>query len=374
MIVAYITSHGFGHAVRACETLRGLPPEIPVILRTRVPPSFLSSRMNSRPFTIEPAAFDCGTLGPDSRRVDLRATLDAIEPLLDANDARLDSEAEWLRRAGARLVVSDVPALPLAAARRAGVPSILLANFTWSAIYRHLLQFERPPSELAARLTSVIERLDAQYAQGDLLLIPGLEIPMNACRAQEIIGLVARRGRTRRAALARALDLDPSRPIFLVYLGRQGEAGMRWERLDRLRGLQLVGFAIPPPAESFIHPVPEDALDHADVAASVDGVVGKAGYGIGSECIASGTPLLYPPRPQFAEMLAVDRVMKQWGGGLPIPEDDFLSLQWRPYLDRLLSRRQPPERLDCSGSHRAVEVYSRAWRSGGITASTPGGS
>ena len=364
MIVAYITSHGFGHAVRACEALRGLAAEITLTLRTSVPEWFLQSRMGGRPFDYAPAEFDCGTLGPDSRRIDVRQTLEAIEPILDANDARLEDEAEWLRRVGARLVVSDVPALPLAAARRAGIASILVANFTWSEIYRYLLEVESPPAALAGRLRATIERLDAQYAAGDLLLIPGLEIPMRACRAQEKIGLIARRGTPRREALARALGLDPARPIYLVYLGREGLSDMRWERRARLGGVQLVGYLVPPPAVGIIHPLPESVMSHADAAASVDGVIAKAGYGICCECVATGTPLLYPPRPQFAEMTAVDRDMAAWGGGLAMPEGDFLNLEWRPDLERLAGLRRPPEALDCSGGAACAAHFTRCWRGG----------
>ena len=54
-------------------------------------------------------------------------------------------------------------------------------------------------------------------------------------------------------------------------------------------------------ARSWVRPLAYPAWRSQDVTASVDAVVAKAGYGTLAECMAAGTPLIFPPRPSFAE-------------------------------------------------------------------------
>ena len=44
-----------------------------------------------------------------------------------------------LRRNGVGLVVTDVAAIPCAAAAAAGIPAVILSNFTWDWIYAEFL-------------------------------------------------------------------------------------------------------------------------------------------------------------------------------------------------------------------------------------------
>src|SRR5689334_13170567 len=98
MIVYYITSHGFGHAVRSCEIIRNLDRRLPLTVRTELPEWFLRHELGGVDFTLAPAEFDCGVLGPDSVHVDLGATVARMEELLRINEVRLADEIEFLRR------------------------------------------------------------------------------------------------------------------------------------------------------------------------------------------------------------------------------------------------------------------------------------
>jgi L-arabinokinase len=367
MIVYYISAHGFGHAVRACEVIRRLPADLPLTIRTEAPEWLLRSELGARPFDPQPACFDCGTLGPDSTAVDLAMTIDAAEPLLDANDTRLAGEVAMLCRLGARVVVADAPAFPLRAAAEAGIPSILVANFTWSAIYRRLLEQTHPDAALADRATRVIDRIQADYDRGGTLLVPALDIPLQACRRRMDIPLIARRGIPRRAELAAAAGLDAARPIFLLYLGVGGRRGMQWDRLASLADsngnpLQLVAYDVPSGLALSVRAIPE-AFGHADAIASVDAAIAKPGYSIVAECLAAGTPIFYPPRPQFAEADVIHRALRDWGGGLCIAEADFLALDWQSSLARLSELKAAARPVDGSGGTVVATLIENHWRS-----------
>ena len=66
-----------------------------------------------------------------------------------------------------------------------------------------------------------------------------------------------------------------------------------------------------------MHVVPALDWTGADLAASADAMVAKAGYGTACEAMVAGTPMIYPPRAGFAEHRALDRALRSWGGGVP---------------------------------------------------------
>jgi hypothetical protein len=184
---------------------------------------------------------------------------------------------------------------------------------------------------------------------------------MHACRRRRDVSLIARRGRNRRDELVQKLELDPRRPVGLLYLGRDGMDGIEWERLDSFN-IQLIAYVVPPGAEAHVRPIPEDLIDHVDAASSVDVVIAKSGYGICGECITAGTPLIYPPRPEFAEMEAVYPLMERWGGGLAIGEEDFRTLNWQPYIGEAFRRGRRFNPVDCSGGVACARQIEAFWR------------
>ncbi|MBI3735923.1 hypothetical protein HY256_05370 [Candidatus Sumerlaeota bacterium] len=130
-IAYYITAHGFGHFVRSAAVIKALPAEIPLAVRTDIQAWFLEQELAGRHYTIDAGGFDCGTLGPDSTSVDIPLTFRRAAELHREIQVRLESEIAFLRAHQARVVVTDMPSFPLKAARRAGIPSICITNFTW---------------------------------------------------------------------------------------------------------------------------------------------------------------------------------------------------------------------------------------------------
>ena len=66
----------------------------------------------------------------------------------------------------------------------------------------------------------------------------------------------------------------------------------------------------------------------ADLAASSDVVVAKAGYGTVCEAMVARVPLVYPPRTGFAEHRALEQALDAWGGGVRISPEDWPLLCW----------------------------------------------
>lgn len=375
-IAWYITAHGFGHFVRQAAVVKELPGEIPVVVRSAIPEWFLSQELAGRPYESFPAEFDVGTVGRDSTTVDVARTFDLADDAWRRNQARLDEEVAFLRENRVRVVVCDAPSFPLVAAGRAGVPSMLVTNFTWVEIYRALAERVRDEGdeELARRGDDLVARFAAEYAAGDVLLTPGMALEMSHCRRRIEAPIIARTGVPRRELLREALGMDPDRPMVLVYLGREGYEGLDWSRAGELEGFQFFSFTPLEGAGDLVKVIPQNLIDHADATATADAIVGKLGYSLCAEAAATRTPLVFPPRPFFVEARALGKTMLDLGLGVPLKADDFRRLEWRGAIERALGKRATALAADCSGARLCAEIVHLAWREGTLDGLVPGSS
>jgi hypothetical protein len=190
------------------------------------------------------------------------------------------------------------------------------------------------------------------------------------------VGMVVTPGRDRSAALRARLGLGPAARLVYFYVGRYGQEDLGWDRLRRLgdRGVHFVGFH-PAPAGPLanLHVVPADEWTGADLAASADAIVAKAGYGTACEAMVAGTPLIYPPRTGFAEHRALARALAAWGGGIPASARAFAELRLGRLLDRAFALKPGPPPFPADGADRVAEHLERICRATGATRPVAGG-
>ena len=355
-LAVFVTSHGFGHLNRAVAVLNRIPSSIPITILTD-PALFAHWRERLlRPARLGPRPADFGAYNPpgDSLTTDGPLTIArAIEAHQAARD-RLGDDVALLRDSGYGAVLCDAPSAPLVAARRAGIPGYLLANFTWPDIYE---EHARPLGREAMRL---VEALRAECSQATAIFRAEPALPLAGMAPLIEVGMVVTPGRDRRAELRDRLGLASGDRVVYFYIGRYGQDGLGWDRLGRLgdRGLHFVGFhPSPEPMENF-HVVPADDWTGADLAASADVAVAKAGYGTVCEAIVAGTPLIYPPRTGFAEHEPFERALDAWGGGVRVDPDDFTAFRIEAALDRALALRPGAPPYPTDGARRVARHLS----------------
>ena len=105
--------------------------------------------------------------------------------------------------------------------------------------------------------------------------------------------------------------------------------------------------------------VPPPALRYEDIVAAVDVVVSKPGYGIVSECVANGTPLLYTSRGRFAEYDVMLAEMPRMLRCRYIPQEDLLAGRWRDGVEALLAQDEPLERPRVDGAAMAARAIQQ---------------
>jgi hypothetical protein len=361
-IAVYVTSHGFGHLNRTVAVLNRLPAQVPVVIHCDSSLFDHWGERLQRPASLEHYVSDCGALNPpgNSQDTDGPAPLELATRVHAEALEHLDDDVRALREAQTQVVLCDAPALPLVAARRAGIPGYLLANFTWADIYApHARRAKGEAPRLVKALRNAYRHATAIFRAEPALGLKGLAPLID-------VGMVVTPGRNRRTELRRNLGLAPAEKLVYFYVGRYGQDNLGWERLERLRGLHFVGFH-PAPVGTLrnLHVVPATEWTGADLAASVDVIVAKAGYGTVCEAMVAGTPIIYPPRRNFAEHRVLDRALRAWGGGLPASTRDFAALKLEPYLLRAWDLKPGPPPFSTQGAAHVAAYLKRACRGGG---------
>lgn len=332
MLCYYITGHGFGHAIRATQVIQALPLDLPLIIKTTAPEWLFREELKGRKFEYVAAEYDCGCLQSDSVTVLRRETLTRYAEIARRNAMRLPEEIAFLRESGIRCIASDVPSFPLFAAREAGIPSVAVANFTWHDIYSEYVETDED--------AVLLRQMASEYAVATVACITPLSVPTvgDVFPHCEYVPLVARRGTPKRGALAKALGIPIDKRLALLYLGGWG-LDIDWPALEQWNDWVFLLDRPLPQAVSNVCAFDANQWPYADVAASVDAVVSKAGYGTLTECIANFVPLIYLPRSGFVEHEALVLGMKEWGGGVEISEAAFFAGEWGRALRSVLSAR-----------------------------------
>ncbi len=360
-LAAFVSPHGFGHAARTAAILEALGerrPELEVDLWTSVPPWFFRESLTV-PWRYRELVCDVGLAQRTPVEEDLPRTLGALERWwsVEAGRGRLPELASALLAEDTAGVLCDISPLGLAVARAAGLPSILVENFTWDWIYEPLAAHE-------PGFAPWIERFGDLYAGADLHL--QLEPACRPAADAAAIPPVARRPQATPASVRRRLGVDQGRAMILVSLGGIAH---RLDRLSLLAGREECVFVLPGAAEEErwernLRLLPHHSpVHHPDLVAAADVVAGKLGYSTVAESLAAGVPLLYVPRPGFRESGTLEAYVRD---RLPAREIGWAELQagqWTERLPELLALPRPP-----AGPSRGATVAAAridAWLAGG---------
>ncbi len=341
-IVFYISAHGLGHASRSIELLKVLAtrrPEARLVVRTAAP-AWLFQATAPEIVELIPVETDAGVVQLDSLNVDARETAIRSARFYSTFDERADIEAAFLDARRTTIVLGDIPPLACAAAARARVPCVAIGNFTWDWIYDANRMFNR----LAPGVIDTIRNAYAAATRALRLPMHGGFEPMAAVTTD--IPFIARRSIHDRADTRRRLGVSDDRPLVLASFGSGGLElpEITYGAIAKSEGLTVLTPRFEPPAP----------LAYQDLVAAADVVISKPGYGIVSECVANGTPLLYTSRGGFVEyemfVVEMPRVLRC----RHLPPADLLAGRWGGAVRALLAQAEAPERPRTDGADAAA--------------------
>ncbi|KAJ3104286.1 hypothetical protein HDU97_009362 [Phlyctochytrium planicorne] len=122
---------------------------------------------------------DPGVVQSDAVSVDVEKSFEVLGEVVGGVEGGVEGEVEWLRGLRIGCVVLDAGFLPAVAAKTLGIPSILVTNFTFDAIYEWIARVGNEEDERLCRLVR------GMYGDvGYLLRLPGT-IPIPAFDVSE---------------------------------------------------------------------------------------------------------------------------------------------------------------------------------------------
>jgi UDP:flavonoid glycosyltransferase YjiC (YdhE family) len=348
VIAAYVSGHGFGHSTRVAEVLRELrrrEPGYPLAVVTSAPAE-LYGFPELEGLVFRQQECDVGLAQHGALVIDTTATIARWRDFTADWPRRVEAEAEWLRTIGARLVLGDIPPLAFAAAARAGLPSVAMANFSWDWIYRHLARRE-PALEDGARWAA------EGYGQAGRLLRLPFYGDMPAFRTVEDVPLVARQPTRPRDESRRALELT-SQPTVVLSFGGLGLRGFDPQVLAALPEYVFITTHDLGTLPANVRVVSSSTLGrlglgYIDLVAAADVVVTKPGYGIVSDCIGAGTRVVYTDRDDFPEYPILVEQMSRWLPAAFVTQQDLADGRLSAALRDVLGCAVPPP-PDCTGA------------------------
>lgn len=317
-LLCAISHHGLGHLAQAAPILNALHarrPDIEWLIWSGLSETALRGRIFF-PFAHRNEAADQGLLMHDAIRVDLAASRAALLAFHADWEARIAREADWLRREGIIGVAADVAYLPLAAARRAGLPAAAFCSLNWYDIASAYLGEDPACHPLLAQMRGAY--LDTPF----LRLAPSM--PMAWLPRAEDLPPVALTGRRRRSELDALLGLKSETCLVLIGFGGIGYAGQapRCDGVVWLAPRDWQGEA----GRDDVADLAATGLPFSDLLASCDVLLTKSGYGSYVEGAASGVAVLHVERPDWPETPYLSRWLAQAARSLPVRESDFPRL------------------------------------------------
>jgi len=338
-IACFISPHGYGHAARASAVMEAAHEALPGThfdIYTLVPRRFFEESLRG-PFTYRRFLTDIGLAQKSPLEPDLFETVRRLDRLFPLDTDRLLGLADSIRKRGCGLILCDIAPMGIEVARAAGLPSVLLENFTWDWIYE---SYDVDGLRRQARyLTGVFEKADHRIqAEPICRLQPG------AYRVPPI----SRRPRSPARTVRAALGVPKGTPLVLVT---QGGVHGDFEFLDRLALKKGVCFLVPGASKkkvtrkgSLVLMPHHSGHYHPDLVRAADAVVGKAGYSTLAEVYREGVPFGYVLPVGFRESTVLADFIRDRMPGMPISEERFHTAAWLDDLPDLLAlpRGDPP--------------------------------
>ena len=344
------------------EALHAQDPSTRFDLFTTVPEWFFRHSLDGL-CRHHPCVADVGLRQTSALEFDVEATRDAVEAFISQAPRDADSLADRVKGLGCSAVVCDISPLGLMVAERAGLPSVLVENFTWDWLYEPLAaqdpEFVPIVEWMRARFAEAGQRIQAR-PRCEPLAKSDLVVPPISCRP-----------RRERPDVRAELDVGGDAPLVLITMGGVSQP---LPFLAELRKRDDVTFVVTGSEHPFVRVGPSRLMTREgnlrlfhsaarvfipDLIRAADWVVAKLGYGTLAEVWAAGRPLGYVGRSDFRETGPLKDFARSEIPSLEISEADFSTGTWIDRIDDLLALGSAPEK-GTNGSEAAARWIMEA--------------
>lgn len=333
-LACFISPHGYGHATRTIALLQAIQKQIPDLkahLFTVAPPTLFEN--SNLALHLHPVITDVGLVQPDAFSADQVQTVAKLSELLPFKPALVNHCVDLCRSCG--LILCDISCLGIQVGSTAGIPSVLIENFTWDWIYQHL----NPPVDAIREFADI---LGGHYAKADYRI--QTDPLCNPVNCDFRCGPMARMRIQSRDLVREQID-SGGKKIVLITMGGIPLDLPFIERLDRFDEylFLIAGQAEQRSASTNVRLLSHDTpLHHPDLINGSDLVICKSGYSTIAECQQTKTPICCVSRSNFAESAVLDGYVSETMNGTILDQDCFFRGDWLDGLDGLMNRKRKP--------------------------------
>ncbi|NLG99167.1 MAG: hypothetical protein GX491_17555 [Chloroflexi bacterium] len=337
----FITPHGYGHASRAAAVMEAVyrraaeqGEEACFEIFTHVPVWFFNMSLRGQ-FVYHDVMTDIGLAQATSMAEDLDETLRRLDDFLPFREPVVKELAQQVVDLGCEKIICDIAPLGIAVAREAGLPSILVENFTWDWIYEGYLSEEPRFAPHIAYLRDVFAS-----AGTHIQTIPAC---LYCPDADLVANVVSRQPRNQRQQTREALGIPQDAPLVMITMGG---IVTQYPFLDRLIDSRDALFLIPGGSDQYekrgsLILIPHHSrFFHPDLVEASDAVIGKLGYSTLAEAYNQSVPFAFVPRARFRESGPMGDFAREKMGAVELSESRFFSGAWLDLLPDLLARKQ----------------------------------
>jgi UDP:flavonoid glycosyltransferase YjiC (YdhE family) len=351
----FISPHGYGHASRASAVmaaLKDINPDIRFEIFTQIPAWFFEQSL-AAPFGYHPLLTDIGLAQKNSLVEDIPATIEQLNSFLPFDRQHVKKLAGQVAALNCQLVVCDIAPLGIAVAHEAGLPSVLIENFTWDWIYEGYPAYNQQLTPHIAYLRQWFESADYHIQTEPVCrLHPSSNL---------ITRVVSRKIRRSQAQIRQELGIPAGAKMVMMTMG-----GMNWdytflEKCQNFEDIYIVAAGNSRQTERRGHLIflaRNSGIFHPDLVNASDAVIGKSGYSTVAEVYQAGIPFGYVSRPQFREAPVMEDFIQRQMGGLPISEAAFQTNDWLARVPELLALPRV-QRNNGNGADQIAEFIDR---------------
>ena len=350
----FITPHGYGHAARASAIMTSMTeinPNFHFEIFTQVPEWFFSSSQPGS-YTYHDCFCDVGLAQKTPLTEDLHLTIERLGKLLPFIPDKINDLVRKIQSLNCKMILCDIAPLGIAVANAAGIPSVLIENFTWDWIYQGYVDeepmFQRPIHYLHEVF------LGADYhIQTEPVCVPSIDSHLTTRP-------ISRKARIPGSEIRVRLGIPSSAKVVLISMGGiQGE----YHFAQKLAELPDVYFVVPgagpimkvdgnriflPHHSDFYHP---------DLMFASDMVIGKAGYSTIAEAYWASIPFAYVARQRFPESAVMTEYIQKSIGGFEISAEVFQGGNWISRLPEWISKPRI-QREPLNGADQAARFHN----------------
>lgn len=337
-IAYFISSHGFGHAARSSAVISSL-----LKMRTNIHFELFTSTQKwffdesiSPNFNYHFIKSDVGLIQTTPLYHDLPETIKELNRFLSFPENQISDLASQLKEHNIDLVICDISPLGILAAQQAGLPSLLIENFTWDWIYEEY-QSEYPAFYEIIQSLKRIYQQSTFHIQTQPLCSPSPESSWGAAPASRLPRQSPEHIRSR-------LGIPSNANMILVTMGgiQEDFSQMGEVRLDESTYVVIPGGSdtIERHGNTIFLPHHSDFY-HPDLVHAANAIIGKAGYSTIAETYLADVPFGYILRSNFRESALLGEYIQQELNGFEIDEHAFKGQNWAACIPSLLKLKTP---------------------------------